>query len=90
VGSVWGVFGVVLSYLLDLALVSSGSASMEKSASKSTQLDIDQAILDYLLHTTIKALLNDYKFARSQGDDGLVKQEANSSLYLQMVECRSF
>lgn len=88
-GPVWGYFGVLLFYLLDLALLSLASASMEKSASKSAQLDIDQAILDYLLYTTIKALLNDYKLARSHGDDGSVKQEAKSLLCLQMVECRS-
>lgn len=73
--------------MLDLLFLA--SASMEKAANKSTQLDIDQAILDYLLYTTIKALLNDYKLARSHGDDGSIKQDAKSLLFLQMVECRS-
>lgn len=75
--------------MLDLALLSLALTSMEKAASKSTQLDIDQAILDYLLYTAIKALLNDYKLARSRGDEGSVKQDAESLLCLQMVESRS-
>lgn len=75
--------------MLDLALLFLASPSMEKFANESTQLDIDQAILDYLLYTAIKALLNDYKLARSHGEDGSIKQDAKSLLCLQMVECRS-
>ncbi len=79
----------MLACTLDLALLLLASARMDKAASKSTQLDIDQAILDYLLYTTIKALLSGYKLVRSHADDGSTMQDGKSLLHLQMVECRS-
>ena len=65
------------------------SDEMGKCANKSTQLDIDHEILDYLLYKAIKALLaRDRTMERK--DNGIVKKIDGHSLCLQMVDCTSF
>ena len=75
------------SPVLDLTLQPLPSETMERCANPSTQLDINHAILDYLLYTAIKALLENCR-ATKRKNDGPVKQGA--SLYLQMVECKYY
>lgn len=60
---------------------------MERCASRSTQLGVDEAILDYLIYATIRALLADYKGLKRERNDS-VKQIASSGILLKMVECR--
>ena len=57
----------------------------EKCADPATQLEIDEAILDYLLHTAISAVLEDYRIRRSCEDASVCPDRAG--LPLQMVDC---
>ena len=73
---------------------------MERCAVTSTQLEIDEAILDYLLYTAIGALLEDARFRRGAewrelGDCMRRKRRrleaatyVEPNLALQMVDCR--
>ncbi|KAA6409059.1 MAG: hypothetical protein FRX48_07403 [Lasallia pustulata] len=56
----------------------------EKRADPATQLEIDEAILDYLLYTAIGAVLEDYRIRRSCADASVWPDRAG--LPLQMVD----
>ena len=64
------------------------SDTMERRADPSTQLEIDQAILDYLVYSTIKALIRDYKATR-HNDGGQVNGSTCVGTMLELVDCRS-
>ena len=57
-----------------------------KSADAGTRLDVDEAILDYLLYTAVKALLKDRQ-ARKH-DSIPTPERRKADLPLQMVECQ--
>ena len=75
---------------------------MERRASPTTQLEIDEAILDYLLYTAIRALLEDARSRRKAEVRKLgdriprkrrrleTKPHIQPDLALQMVDCRLF
>ncbi len=58
----------------------------ERRTDSSRQLEIDEAILDYLLYTAIRALLEDTKSSKEQ--HGESETPAQAYLILQMVDCR--
>lgn len=59
---------------------------MERCADPNTQLEIDEAILDYLIYTGIKALLQKSKSVILNNNNGEPHNEVELSL--QMVDCR--
>ncbi len=59
----------------------------EKRADSSTQLEVDEAILDYLLFTATQALLEDFK-ALKDGTLVALAQGA-ADIPLQLVDCES-
>lgn len=56
----------------------------ERYADPATHREVDEAILDYLLHTAIGAVLEDYR-ARRIGEDVSVRPD-RADLLLQMVD----
>ena len=62
---------------------------MERSADPLLQLEIDEWILDYLIFSAIKALLEDYKSSKGGFDDAFDNQE-RASVCLQLVDCKQF
>lgn len=60
---------------------------MERFADPLLQLEIDEWILDYLIFSAIKALLEDYKSSRGGPDDASNKSE-RASVCLQLVDCK--
>ena len=59
---------------------------MERCANASTQLDVDLAILDYLLYKATKTLLEASKLASRDDDEDSVKLMSDSTRLLQLVE----
>ena len=59
---------------------------LDRSADPLLQLEIDEWILDYLIFSAIKALLEDYKGSKGGPDDASDKKE-RASLCLQLVDC---
>ena len=60
---------------------------MERSADLLLQLEIDEWILDYLVFSAIKALLEDYKASKGGPGDTTERQEQVSVL-IQLVDCK--
>ena len=60
---------------------------MERFADPQLQLEIDEWILDYLIFSAIKALLEDYKGSKGGPRDSRDKQE-RASVCLQLVDCK--
>lgn len=59
----------------------------EKCAERSTQLEVDEAILDYLLFTAIQALLHDTE--ASEYDRCMAGASEAVDIPLQLVDCES-
>ena len=62
---------------------------MERLADPLLQLEIDEWILDYLIFSATKALLEEYKGSRGGLVDTSEKYE-RASLCLQLVDCKHF
>ena len=62
---------------------------MERCADPLLQLEIDEWILDYLIFSAIKALLEDYKGTKDAPADPSDKQE-RASVCLQLVDCKHY
>lgn len=60
---------------------------MERSADPSLQSDIDEWILDYLIFSAVKAVLEEYKGSKGGPDDASDKQD-RSRVCLQLVDCK--
>jgi len=60
--------------------------AMERCADPSTQLEVDEGILDYLVYTAIKVLLEDNKSCRHGHDEA--EAHVPPDLPFQMVDCR--
>lgn len=56
---------------------------MERRANPSTQLEIDQAILDYLVYSAIKAFIYDYRTTRRESSGHV----SLADTILQLVDC---
>lgn len=61
---------------------------MERCADALLQLEIDEWILDYLIFSAVKALLEEYK-GSNRGPGAPEKQE-RSSVLLQLVDCKHY
>ena len=61
---------------------------MQRSADPILQLEIDEWILDYLMFSAIKALLEDYKDLKDK-PGGLSNRQGRSNLCLQLVDCKN-
>lgn len=59
---------------------------MEKRADPSSQLEVDHAILDYLLYSATKALIHDFRKGRSEKCDRNKHEDCADTL-LQLVDC---
>ena len=59
---------------------------MERCADPSTQLEVDQAILDYLMYSAIQILVRDYREIKHKNGHNH-KQGASVGTMLQMVDC---
>ena len=59
---------------------------MERRADPSTQLEVDQAILDYLLYSAIQALIRDYRGIKYKNGHQH-KHGPSVDTMLQMVDC---
>ena len=60
---------------------------MQRSADPILQVEIDEWILDYLIFSAIKALLEDYKGLKDEPGD-VSNRRGRSSLCLQLVDCK--
>ena len=60
---------------------------MQRSADPILQVEIDEWILDYLIFSAIKALLEDYKQLKDKPGD-VSNRQGRSSLCLQLVDCK--
>lgn len=61
---------------------------MDRCADPSVQLQVDEAILDYLLYTTTRSLLEQSKSVLSSNDGS--KTPSRAELPLQMVDCKIY
>ena len=59
---------------------------MERRADPSTQLEIDQAILDYLLYSATRALIRDYRVVKHKNGHK-PNHMSSAGTMLQMVDC---
>lgn len=60
---------------------------MERCADALLRIEIDEWILDYLIFSATKALLEEYKGSEDELGDASEKQE-RSSVLLQLVDCK--
>ena len=60
---------------------------MERFADPLLQLEVDEWILDYLIFSAVKVLLEDYKGSKRGPGDASGKSE-RSSMCLQLVDCK--
>lgn len=60
---------------------------MERFADSTTQLGVDEAILDYLIYNAIKTLLEESKAITSSNIDDPGRLPNGVELSLQMVDC---
>ena len=59
-----------------------------RCADASTHLDVDEFILDYLIFTATKALLEDYSRLKDRRVEA--QEQGASNIPLQLVDCKSY
>ncbi|KAK4694896.1 hypothetical protein P7C71_g2751, partial [Lecanoromycetidae sp. Uapishka_2] len=64
---------------------------MPTGADPELQQDIDEWILDYLMYTATKAVLEDFRSPRAEADDGfnLTYGQESSALPLQLIDLKT-
>lgn len=63
------------------------SLAMDRCAEPTTQLGIDEFILDYLIYMAIKDLLEESKAIISSNTDNSIRLDKKVELPLKMVDC---